>query len=266
MLERHSLSPCSETRCSSRNRWHAVSARRATAAKPSSGRAATASVRASAARSGARSIASGLDRSPCGRLGKAPVLPHGRHRFPALPDGERGLGGIRAHGKRRRNRCRVVPGRREHAEPGGGVECRLRLSAGVKSGATRVRARGSADASAAALYPGADRANRADRVVQPVPFAGTAAVSLDPVVPGPVAFERIDGNAGADRRAVGRASRRRYRGHRPSASGRTDPLQPRPYRGARSPSAGSARLRVLCDRQTRVRPPGPRMPAGRRSV
>ena len=84
----------------------------------------------------------------------------------------------------------------------------------------RVRARRPAAAFAAALHPGADRANRADRGVQPAPFAGTATVPLDPVVPGPVALERADDDAGADRRYAGRAPRRRHGGRSESCKRR----------------------------------------------
>jgi hypothetical protein len=66
------------------------------------------------------------------------------------------------------------------------------LSAGGGSGEKRIRAQWPAAAVTAALHPSTDRANRADRGVQPAPYAGTATVPLDLVMPGPVARERAD--------------------------------------------------------------------------
>ena len=70
------------------------------------------------------------------------------------------------------------------------------------------------------------------------------------VMPGPVALERTDDNAGTDRRDAGRAPRRCHGGRRKAAGGGTDPLQPRPHRRTRSLPAGSTGVRVLCGRQT----------------
>ena len=52
----------------------------------------------------------GLDHPRCRGPGKVPVFHHRRHRFPVLRDGERGVGRIRGHGQRRRDRHRSIPG------------------------------------------------------------------------------------------------------------------------------------------------------------
>ena len=74
-----------------------------------------------------------------------------------------------------------------------------------------IRSRRGAAASAAALHAGADRADGADRGVQPAPFAGAATVPLAALEPGPAALERADHDPGADRQHAGSAPRGRHR-------------------------------------------------------
>ena len=132
------------------------------------------------------------------------------------------------------------------------VQRRLRISAGGGPGAGRIQSRLPAVAVAFALHPGAGHPDRADRGVQPAPCRGSAALPLDPLVPGPGALARPDGDAGADRHFTRRAPRRRDGGRFEAATGRIDSLPPRPYRRAGSPGIGGAGLRVLLGRQAGV--------------
>lgn len=93
--------------------------------------------------------------------------------------------------------------------------------------------------------------------VQSAPYAGKAPRPLDLVMPGPVAFERADGNAETDLRIAGSTPRRCDGGAGIAANGGIDPLRPRPRCGPRSLPAGGAGVRVLRDRQERTRPPAP---------
>jgi CheY-like chemotaxis protein len=76
-----------------------------------------------------------------------------------------------------------------------------------------IRPRGPAAAPVAALHPGPDHADDADRGLQSAPFGGAAAVPLAPVDPrqDPLGRARHDAGAGRQhaRRARGKASRRR---------------------------------------------------------
>lgn len=152
---------------------------------------------------------------------------------------------------------------RKHEQPSRGAELRPQLSAAGRPAATRVRARRPAAASAAPLHSSAHRANRAGLGVQPAPYAGTAFVPLDIVLPGPVAHQRDGADIGTDRRRAGYASRRRDGGCRKAAEGGTYSLRPWPHCRSRPPRVGSARVRMLRGCQMRVRRFTRRLPASR---
>src|ERR1051325_9980037 len=74
-----------------------------------------------------------------------------------------------------------------------------RVSTASRRVEKRIRARRRVAASVAALYPGADHANGADRRVQSPSFGGAAALPLVAVESRSAAVQRADDDAGVDR-------------------------------------------------------------------
>ena len=166
---------------------HAMAAAAQPAAEPSARRPAGRGLRAPGAASGTGADAARRHALRAGRPVAPRLLPHHRHRVAALRDGVGRIGRDRGRGQRRHRRRFAVHGRRHHAQLGRGADRRPRLPAGPARAEAGVRPRRPAAAPAAALHPGADDADGADRSLQPAPFGGAAAVPLAAADAGPLA-------------------------------------------------------------------------------
>src|ERR1700687_4398644 len=177
--------------------------------------AATAGIRGHAARPG--SLRVGNPAEPC-------LLSDYIDHFAALRDGERSLGRNRDRRARRHRRHLAVHGRRIDAEPLGRAKRRSGASAQGATDDAGVQPGRSGDAPAAAVHPGTHYPDGADRGMQSAPFTRSATVPLAAAEPGPPAIQPAGDDPGADRQYAGRATRRRDRGSRPIAQGRSDSL------------------------------------------
>ncbi len=165
--------------------------------------------------------------------------------FRVLCNGRRGVGGIRSHWQRGRNRRRGVLGGRERAKPGGGAECGLQLSLDGGSAEARVRARRPAAALAPAIHHGPDQPDGTDRGMQSLPFGRPAIVPVTIAVPGSLGVVRNVHDAATDHQHAWCAARRRCRTCPEVAASGVDSLPPRCHHRARPAGPGDAVLRVL---------------------
>ena len=110
-------------------------------------------------------------------------------------------------------------------------------------------------ATPAALCPGAERADDADRGVSMPSSPRTAVRSPGAIDARPSLLERARPDARRDGQSAGRAPGEHHGSRRKAAGGRPDSVSPRPDRGIEPPTAGRAGLRVLLGRQGRARPP-----------
>src|SRR5260221_1661075 len=139
---------------------------------------------------------------------------------------------------------------------------RPRVPPPVENPEEGIRAGRTVTASAAALPPGADHSDGANRRLQPASFGGAATGALAAVEPGPTGLERAAHDAGTDSEHAGRAPRGCHGGGREAANVRSDSVQSRPHHGARPARPGTAGVRMLRSGQTRNGSFAPRQDCG----